>query len=231
MRITEKRLRQIIRSALKEEATEEDVYGNYLFGDERGLPETDNEAELNLSDRFHSAFDGFMKDVTPSDVANLLKLRDEGKYADVLEVPAYAKRAWRVIEVDLKKLPDFLLPNVPQDTSVRTQMFSGAKLFRGKVTLPLHNYSINSWTITSQAMSQIALEDTDMGECLVILSCDLSFQKNKFILNPGNLQQLNPNYFWQAEIWQVAPVVCDRWAVVRKDAGPEEINKAVEMVK
>lgn len=231
MRITEKRLRHIIRSTLKEEATEDDVYGKYLFGDERRLPEPDTEEELELSDKFHSAFDGFMNDLTFADVKQLIKLRDEGKYTDILEVPSYAKRAWRVIEADLSQIPANLHPGIDKNAAIKNRTFSEAQLFTGNVTLPLHRYYVNSWTINRQSMEQLAGEDLGTGNHRIIFSLDLPSQKDKFLLNPGNMQQVNPNYFWQAEIWQVAPVVCDKWSIVRKDAGAEELGNAYRLVR
>ena len=224
-------LKMYISEVIKEEATVEDVYGQYLFGTDRGLPEPDNEPEMDMNDKFRNVFDGFMSDMTKQDVDLLVKLRDEGKYADILQVPPYAKRAWRTIQVTMSKIPPALHPGINKNTAIRTQMFKQAQVFTGNVTMPLHNYSVNSWTISHQALSRLAQEDIGEGDYIILLSVDLSSQKNKFILNPGNLQQVNFMYFWQAEIWQVAPVVCDKWAIVRQDAGAEEIDKAVQMVK
>jgi len=45
------------------------------------------------------------------------------------------------------------------------------------------------------------------------------------------MQQVNPDYFWQAEIWQIAPVACDKWSIVRKDAGAKELENACKLVR
>lgn len=224
-------LKNYISEVLKEEASADDVFGQYLFGDDRGLPERDTELEMDMNDKFKSTFTGFMSDITKADVDLLVKLRDEGKYTDILQVPPYAKRAWRMIEVTMSKIPPALHPGINKNTAIRSQVFSQAQLFTGNVTMPLHSYNVNSWTISPQALKQLANENLGEGDHIVLLSVDLSSQKNKFILNPGNMQQVNPEYFWQAEIWQVVPVVCDKWAIVRKDAGAEEIEKAIQMVK
>lgn len=224
-------LKKYISEILKEEATANDIFGQYLFGTDRGLPEPDNEPEMDMNDKFKSTFTGFMSDMTKQDVDILVKLRDEGKYTDILQVPPYAKRAWRTIEVNMSKIPPALHPGINKNTAIRTQVFSQAQVFTGNVTMPLHKYSVNSWTISHQALSQLTQEDLGEGDYIILLSADLSSQKNKFILNPGNMQQVNPEYFWQAEIWQVAPVVCDKWVIVRRDASAEEIDKAIEMVK
>lgn len=224
-------LKKYISEVLKEEATADDVFGQYLFGDDRGLPERDNEPEMDMNDKFKGTFTGFMNDLEKSDVDLLVKLRDEGKYLDILQVPPYAKRAWRMIQVTMSKIPPALHPGINKNTAIRTQMFKQAQVFTGNVTMPVHGYSVNSWTISPQALSQLAKEDLGGGDYTIILSVDLSSQKNKFILNPGNMQQINPEYFWQAEIWQIAPVVCDKWSIVRFDAGFNEIDRAIEMVK
>lgn len=224
-------LHKYISEVLKEEATESDVFGMYLFGTDRGLPEPDNEPEMDLNDKFNNTFTGFMDDLKKSDVDLLVKLRDEGKYTDILQVPPYAKRAWRVIEVKMSQIPASLHPGIDKNTAIRNQTFSQAQSFTGNVTMPLHNYYVNSWTISSQSLKQVAQEELGVGNYVIILSADLSSQKDKFLLNPGNMQDVNPKYFWQAEIWQIAPIVCDKWSIVRRDAGFEEIDKAIQMVK
>ena len=224
MRITEKRLRQIIRHALKEEATDADIYGQILFGDERGLDEPNTSQESAIADAFEDTFIGNMDSLRPVDVQKLVKLRDEGKYTDILQVPPYAKRAWRIIEVKPRDVKFFGGLDPYKDD------FNDPKLFNQKLNMPLFNYAVNSWTVHPQALRTLSKEVVGMGQFQVILSADLSTQRDAFILNPSNLQPLNPQFFWQAEIWQVAPVICDKWVVTYINAGEEKLTEAAEMI-
>jgi len=222
MRITEKQLRQIIRRTLKEEATAKDIYGAILFGDERGLGEPNNTREEQLSDMFHDTFTGEMNALSPFDVKRLVKLRDEGKYLDVLQVPAYSKRAWRVIEVNATNKKFF--------GGVDPKEIIEPQLFNQSLDMPMFRYAVNSWTISPQSLRALATEVVGVGAFQVILSLDLSSQRDAFILNPGNLQQVNQDFFWQAEIWQVAPVVCDKWVVTSIPLAGEKLSEAVDLV-
>jgi hypothetical protein len=222
MRITGKQLRQIIRRTLKEEATAKDIYGAILFGDERGLGEPNNTREEQLSDKFHDTFTGFMDALTPASVQKLVKLRDEGKYLDVLQVPAYAKRAWRIIEVNPTNKKFF--------GGMDPKEIIEPQLFNQSLSMPMFRYAVNSWTISPQALRALAKEVLGVGAFQVILSADLTSQSDAFILNPGNLQQVNQDFFWQAEIWQVAPVVCDKWVVTNVPMAGEKLSEAVELV-
>lgn len=215
-------LKKYILEVLKEEATAKDIYGAILFGDERGLGEPNNTREEKLSDAFHDAFSGFMDSLTPANVQRLVKLRDEGKYLDVLQVPAYAKRAWRVIEVNPTNKKFF--------GGMDPREITDPQLFNQSLDMPLFHYAVNSWTISPQSLRSLAREFVGAGAFQVILSLDLSSQRDAFILNPTNLQQVNQDYFWQAEIWQIAPVVCDKWVVTNIPLAGKKSSEAVKLV-
>lgn len=224
MRITERQLRHVIRQVLKEEATANDIYGKVMFGKERGLGEPNTSQEDAMADAFKDTFFSDMRSLRPIDIQNLVKLRDEGKYTDILQVPAYVKRAWRVIEINPSNEKFFAGLDPYKDD------FSKPRLFEQNLSMPLFKYAVNSWTISPQSLRELSKEVVGSGQFQVILSVDLSSQRDAFILNPGNLQPLSQEFFWQAEIWQVAPVVCDKWTVAFIGTGKYELANAVDLV-
>lgn len=222
MQITEMHLRQLIRQIINEEAKHD--YGSVLFGDERGLDEPDTQSEKELSKKFSDYFSGETYAIRSNDVQRLKKLHDEGKYLDILQIPSYAKRAWRVIEVKhaTKKYFDRLNP--------RGNTFNDPKLFEKQLNLPVWRHAVNSWTISPNALRDLAVDILNEKSYEVIFSVDLTTQRDAFILNPTNLEKINPHYFWQAEIWQIKPIVCDKWVVVSANVPKQKLLEAAEMV-
>ena len=224
MRLTESQLRRAIRRYLQEKAGPDDVYGQFLFGDARGLDEPDTSEESELQNKFGEFFNGFPDDLGAEDVKKLIDLRNEDKYTDVLDVPAKYRQAWRVIELSalnslgIESKPDLEKPQV----------------FKTKKVMQLYRSSANSWTVSDDALMRLIDDKVTHERYVVILCVDLERERKNFILNPEVTGVVNPFYNWQAEIWQVSSVVCDRVVVIDTAAphnfvGLEDAEEAAKL--
>ena len=201
-------IKSYVRFVLQE--AQDDIYGEYLFGEERpDVFEKDTPEEHEIAHSFESAFEGSMLDVDREDILRLLALRASGKYNDVLDVPQKFSRVWRVVEIDSETNPQIALGT----STLNRPIAVSHKSFE----MPMwNNYPVVSWTIGTKATKELILDEMSNKNTVVVFSCDLTTQRDKFILNPSKMTKISDNYSWQAEVWQVQPVKVDVWAACNK---------------
>ena len=201
-------MKQFIIEVLAEKATKDDVFGEFLFGDERSLGEPNTCGENTMAHRFDEFYGGDVESLTRADIAKLVSLRDDDKYIDVLSVPDYAHRAWRVIEVN-----ENILRKLVGKLELKEGELLQPTLFTGSFNMPIYkNRPTVSWTISSDAVPRLLTESLGY-DFVVLLSANLNTQRDSFLLNPQELTKLSREFFWQAEIWQAKTVTVDKIAV------------------
>lgn len=192
-------LRQLIRETLQPEAEKDDIYGEYLFGEERpDVFEEDTPEENDLAVAFANFFDGDIDAVGSKDIRSLVDLRKSGKYNAVLDVPQKFSRAYRIVEVDSATYPDLKLGE--EKSSKRSisvfDKVSPLSLWQGRAA--------TSWTVDPKAVERF-LFDPIYGkkDTILILICDLSSTRENFMMDPDKFLKINEDYSWQSEIWQI----------------------------
>jgi len=224
-------LRNFIKSALSEDLGQADVYGDYLFGEDRpDVFEKDTHSEKTLLKKFKESFRTNSFPLSQDDIDSLDMLRRSGKYNDMLDVPMRYKKAWRLIGINSKEHPELSLG--AEETHIASDNTS--------LTLPLTSFSGTvAWTVDPRAIERMITDFSWSGhDVLVIFSCDLSSQRNKFMLNPDKFDSINPEYAYQKEIWQIDDVVTSkitsariRWMFFQGPKTPKRISKFVKMSK
>ena len=193
-------------------------FGKYLFGDERGLKEPNNSREKLLLQKFREVFTGDMRALTPGEIRTLVSLRDAGKYCDVLSVPREAARAWRIVELDIENHPDLL-------QGCEDRFFPRPVKFSGNLRMPMRpGYTVVSWTISKDSARDMIKKSLDKGNTLVLMSANLDKQRDKFLLNPEELENVNELYSWQNEIWQISAAEIDTWSVMSSEKLGVEVS-------
>ena len=221
MMIEKKTLREAF-SHLFEKVTAKKPFEEYLFGDARGLDEPDVDDEGDLADSFNDYFDG-SGEMPAHQIALLKKLRSQGTYTDVLNVPDKYQYAWRIIEVDdgVWKIPPAFVPKSMWGRKIKLTVLDDVidlPLFKNKPN------SVESWTVDPKAIAAMGEEDIyEDKKLLVIFQVDLSSQRNAFMCNPDELSGLNEDYGWQQEIWQVEKVTCNKRIIVSKENFSDDI--------
>lgn len=203
-------LRQLVRQILREEAG---PYGEYLFGQKRGMPskrkpEEDTTEEQRLEDDLISHYHGEMGDLAKW-IDQLVDLESQGIYSDVLSPPAGARYAYRMMSnLTLEKLTK-ILGYEPADFEVDEVYEEDAATFT-----PVPGRDHFSWT-TDFGRFQRMLKDWGSftfraargTEFLVFLRAPI--EGNTFLMNPGETKKLAGRYAYQSEVISVGPVQCD----------------------
>lgn len=202
-----------------EGATKNDIYGKYLFGQERGLPdpknrETNTAEENELYSAMHDQYHGEMWSLN-SYIAKLADLEAKNKYTDVLRVPKKYKYAYRVMDVPYKTLTN-ILGKTPEHVTPGRMVHAKRGIFRANEGDERKHYS---WTVDPVAFKEM-LDDWgylhQKPGYLVFLRAPIGGNGNRFLLNPDSevLKKLSDEYAYQREVISVGDIQCDNvWYV------------------
>jgi len=188
------------------EDTEE--FGEFLFGDERGLSEPNTEEEQKLGSDLHRHYHGMMSQLSRW-VPKLVDLERQGEYADFLSVPDHYQYAYRALSLSDQDMHTIFGNKFKEETG-------GSHVISGKFRLP-GKYDTRehfSWTVSVGAMRELAddwqtLHIRGTGRpWLVMVRAPIS--ENHFLLNPDETEPFADEFSYQKEVISVGEVVCDR---------------------
>jgi len=219
MRLTESQLRRIIRRALLEE---EGPFGDWLFGSDRDKPnkrepEDDTPQEEELRDDLTSHYHGEMGELTKW-IDQLVSLKDQGLYTDVLSPPADVKYAYRMMNnVRLETLTGIL--------GYEPSGYEAGEVYEEKTGTfkPLAGREHYSWTINFQKFQNML---KDWGRFTSLSSRGLQFlvflrapiAANTFLMNPRETSKMAQRWAYQDEVISVGEVKCDHvWYIPMTD--------------
>jgi hypothetical protein len=216
-------LEEKTEAALKDE--EDDVFGKYLFGQERGLPtpsnpEPDTEAEKEFDYALNRHYHGSMNSLN-SWVAKIAELEASGKYNDILSVPKHYKYAYRVMSNVPKSILERILGKEPN-----TKVTPGKMVYEpsGGTFYSDHPFQKSrkhySWTVRPNALEEMRANwgkiSSSWGsnkepEYIVFLRAKIHGDGNKFLLNPDEetLRNLADEFAYQDEVISFGDVNCD----------------------
>lgn len=194
----------------------EKPFGNILFGQERELPTEDNpepntKKEKSLVFDLERHYHGQMGELSRW-IDQLLSLKDEGEYLDVLEVPRQYQYAYRVVAIkdsDLASLlgvdeiPPFTAPNkvVKHPTGTVYRTWGARKHFSWTVNTEVFLRILDDWW-------EFPKHDRYKGrDFLVFFRAPI--KGNTFIMNPSETEEIADQYAYQEEVISVGNVRCD----------------------
>jgi hypothetical protein len=204
-------LKRLIREEVVK-ATQGGQFGSYLFGRSRDLPNK-KKPEINTKEEEQLRIDlcyqylGDQERLTKW-VPIIDKLEKEGKYTDILSVPAKYKYAYRIMSnLSLSEITKIL--GYEPTKYVAGQIYEETKgLFE-----PFPGRIHHSWTVRSDAFKDILddwgkfLSRSKLHTFVVIFRAPIS--ENRFLLNPDNTEFLSKSYAYQDEVISVGEVACD----------------------
>ncbi len=196
----------------------EDMFGEVMFGDSRGLGEPDTIPEENLESMLGDWYQGY--GVAADLFKDIVALRDSEMYDDVF-APPYGKTAYRIIIIPWADIKSRLSDTEPF-TSVKLTPWSGLEeedgleppeaVAMGYKMAPgsLSDSIPASWTIDSSALMRV--HDSMKGLArhapygvsdlaIVIMEAEVS---DAFVLNPAEMDKVSP--YNEEEVVQVEPV-------------------------
>lgn len=207
-----------LKLIIKEEvvrATKDGTFGSYLFGQQRNLPSSKNpepntDDEQDLFDDLMSHYEGG-KEHLEKWLDYIISLNKQGKYQDILKVPAEYKYAYRTMSnVDYDTLVTWL-GHDPED------MKSG-KVYREVISGIIQPQTTKhmSWTVNPSAFKAMIKDwdglSYDSSGYLVFLRAPI--EGNTFLLNPNQTKAVSGHYHKQKEVISVGPVTFDNiWFV------------------
>jgi hypothetical protein len=221
-------LEKYIRLLLTEESTKDDIYGKYLFGEPRGLPEEDLGHERQLGFMITDYLDSNEIDpVFKSSLIKLLELLKQGKYKDVLEPdPGIVYRGLKVnFEVAKKMFGEKFDHNIDEKRKV--------KIIQNYVYNPVN--LISSWSYSKRVAVQFALYTIyndrpryEHGDCVILFKTNVG--NNNFLFNwntisdvgqngkyeySDNIGSVDFNYMYdEQEAIGVGPIKCEEAIVI-----------------
>ncbi len=213
MRITRKNLRRLIeRVASIKQAHDE--YGEVLFGDERGLDEPNTKKEIARVNKLRDWFAGNLASLKKPEVEIYQDFRKLGLYSDVLDPPSYAKNAYRFTTLSMGKIKTMIRKKIDQITAESGDQIDVYEIKPAR--LDTLGRKGRSWTNDANAFSEI-LEDwgflysgwgdpKNADDALVFFIADLQQNKDSFLFNPDELEDISAYYAYQKEEIQISPV-------------------------
>jgi len=199
------------------EQSESAPFGKELFGQELGRPkkdpETNTKDENELKRDVQRHYQGSMEDLSPW-IPELVRLRDAGKYKNVLQVPSKYKYAYRAMgDIELGQLGQMMPDSESSDRLYETS-FEPNKLY----SVAGANYMESgkphsSWTVEFEAIKKIYEDWGGFGfgqRTSFIVFLRAPIKTNNFILNPDVTGFLSKQYDYQREILSIGDVSCDK---------------------
>ncbi len=212
-----------------------DIFGDYLFGDDRQLPEHDPEwntaPEDALGHRLYKWFHGRVKAFARRDILMMQQLRVIGMYHDVLEPPWHAT-AWRYTPMSWEIVQPMLTSVSPVAYLDDGNGHTGSVYRLAPGELPIHLQppegrerfrQTRSWTITPSMFDRLAGAWGGLAHSLepdypvVFFQADVDSNREHFLLNPAETASFAAEFAYQNEILQVGPVTLSGGFVYRPD--------------
>lgn len=204
-----------LRFLLKEDAASEfDIFGKYLFGQERGIPQRKPEPNTDEEDSFGSSLAQFYQgDVSALNpwTGTLAALEKSGKYEDFLTVPSKYKYAYRTMsDISDENLRKMLGGKKPKKvTPGALQHASSAKFISGH-----EGRKLFSWTTDPSIFSEMlkdwgTLSGYKPKQNTVFLRAPIGAKGNHFIMNPEHTGPWADQWHYQSEIFSIGDVECD----------------------
>jgi len=193
-------IKQLVESAIREammssspEATRNDPYEEYLFGDSRDdVEEPDTESEASLYHGIQRWIDLGIRSSLRNHLPRLRYLRDQGKYSIFLDPPK--QLVWRGMY------------KVPVETAAQlfgiteTEVREASIHFDEHKDLPDYNpfVGFDSWSVDEDVATRFAHRGGDApGFCRVILETHTS--QGDFVLNPYTLAKVVGDFQYDEE--------------------------------
>lgn len=213
-----KSLEVLIKECVKQVLSEQD-FGEYLFGQELGLPNKENPErnspeENKLKNDLVAHYGGGMSSLNKW-IPKLTALNRKGMYKHILQVPKKYKYAYRQLSnVSTEQLTK-ILGYEPTDVEPNQVYYEDG------VFLNPNRSPHQSWTVDFDIFKEMVFSDHNVGgkhkkdHYFVIVGAKVA--DNEFLLNPDATELFSGQYSYQKEIISVGPVTCDKiWFIRHK---------------
>lgn len=220
-------------SAIDSDTSSSKPFGNELFGQELGRPNknpepnTPKEEDLKKDLKWH--YNGSMDELNQW-IPQLVQLRNQGKYKNVLQVPAKYKYAYRAMsDIKIDTLAN-MLPGEDGEALYETSLVpgkvyssDGANYIDDGGNFKQHS----SWTVDFDVIKAIHKDWGAIGwgdDFFVVLRAPV--KSNNFIMNPDVTKFLSGKYDYQREVISVGNITCDKIWYVSQEKSSDYKSKS-----